>query len=75
VKTYGGSGYDFANSIRQTLDGGYIIVGSTLGDDGYYNYVYVKKLNSNGEVSWHKGYDNFDEQGRSIQETIDGGIL
>ena len=33
-KTYGGSGYDYASSIQQTSDGGYIVAGNTESNDG-----------------------------------------
>ncbi len=33
-KTYGGSRYDEANSIQQTVDGGFVIAGSTSSNDG-----------------------------------------
>ena len=35
-KTYGGSGYDDANSVQQTSDGGYIVTGRTDSSDGFY---------------------------------------
>jgi hypothetical protein len=33
-KSLGGSGYDYAQSIQQTSDGGYIVAGSSLSTDG-----------------------------------------
>src|SRR4030043_40228 len=36
-KTYGGSGYDEAYSIQQTLDVGYIVAGTSTGERGLFN--------------------------------------
>ena len=33
-KTFGGTGLDYARSIRQTSDGGYIVVGESFSNDG-----------------------------------------
>jgi hypothetical protein len=75
-KRYGGSGYDWAYSIRQTIDGGYIVAGRR---DVYVleNYdFWVLKLNSDGTVSWQKRYGGGSEdQAYSIQQTSDGGYI
>ena len=45
-KCLGGSSGDWANSIQQTTDGGYIVAGGTS--------------SNNGDVSgWHKGHDKY----------------
>ena len=49
-KTYGRSGDDFANSIRQTSNGGYIVAGSSDSFGAGGQEVWVLKLNSNGEI-------------------------
>jgi len=75
-KTYGGSGIDFAYSIQQTSDGGYIVAGYTnsfgAGDDD----IWVLKLDSNGEVVWQKTYGGSGvDDAYSIQQTSDGGYI
>ncbi len=75
-KIYGGSGYDQANSIQQTTDGGYIVAGRTqslgVGDDDFW----VLKLDSGGNVQWQKTYGGSRwEEAYSIQETTDGGYV
>jgi beta-propeller uncharacterized protein DUF5122 len=74
-KTYGGSGDDLINSIQQTSDGGFIVVGSTSSFSGS-GGIWVLKLNANGNVIWQKTYGGSDSDGaNSIQETSDGGFI
>jgi hypothetical protein len=73
-KTYGGTDWDFGNSIEQTSDGGYIICGSTYsfgnGDEDYY----LIKTDANGDTLWTKTYGgNQREEGKSAIQTSDGG--
>jgi len=75
-KTYGGSDYDWASSIQQTIDGGYIVVGytETFGAGGA--DAWVMKLNSTGGVVWEKTYgDIASDEAISVQQTIDGGYI
>jgi len=74
--TYGEAENDWALSVQETSDGGYIVAG------GSYSYTlvafdfWVLKLKSLGEVDWHwaYGYD-FHDLARSIQQTEDGGYI
>lgn len=81
-KTLGGSGYDHARSIQQTMDGGYIVAGVTYstdgdvtGNHGTYDY-WIVKLNATGTIQWQKalGGSN-DDDAFSIQQTADGGYI
>jgi len=76
TKTYGGSSEDYARSIQQTSDGGYIVVSDTKSfGAGSFN-IWVLKLDGNGEVSWQKTYGGSSEDyARSIQQTADGGYI
>ena len=51
TKDFGGTGDETAGSIRQTLDGGYVFVGTTeiIGGIGA---AYVVKLDTNGNEEW-----------------------
>jgi hypothetical protein len=49
TRTWGGSGVDFANSVEQTSDGGYIIAGYTAPPTGTGD-VYLIKTDANGSV-------------------------
>ncbi len=76
-KTYGGLGDDFGNCVRQTLDGGYIVVGTTLsfGTGG----IYLIKIDSLGDSLWTKTFTHLtpivEDRGESVQQTNDGGYI
>ncbi len=76
AKTYGGSNDDYAYSIQQTSDGGYIVAGHTW-SFGAGNYdLFVIKLDENGTVSWAKTYGEIsNDWANSIQQTSDGYIV
>jgi hypothetical protein len=80
----GGNSYDYATSIQQTADGGYIISGYTSssangdvsGTNHGKNDCWIVKLNALGDIVWNKllGGSN-DDFARSIQQTTDGGYI
>ena len=81
-KSIGGSAYDNAFSIQQTSDGGYILEGYSVSNDGDVigNHgaadAWVVKISSNGIVQWHKSLGgNNSDYGQSIQQTSDGGYI
>jgi hypothetical protein len=69
-------GGDYAYSIKQTIDGGFIAVGmaqSTFGNDNDY---FIIKLDTDGEISWQKSLGgSFEDQAYSIDQTTDGGYI
>ncbi|MCP4366169.1 MAG: hypothetical protein GY800_12850 [Planctomycetes bacterium] len=76
-KTYGGTGYDSAKSIRQTNDGGYILAGEC---DSFYPYVFddiwLLKLRRDGTIEWQKAYGgSWLEWAGSVVQTGDGGYV
>jgi len=73
---YGGPKIDFAKSIRQTSDGGYIIGGGTRSFDvGVIDY-YILKLDSSGNLQWDKHYGSRQTDiCESIIQTSDGGYI
>jgi hypothetical protein len=77
-KCLGGSGNDFATSVQQTSDGGYIVAGATDSND-YYDYdMWVVKLNSTGGIQWQKcfGSDDWDyDIAFSVSQTSDSGYV
>jgi hypothetical protein len=74
-RTYGGSGQDRAYSVQQTVDGGYIVAGSTLSFAGFVDFWLVK-TDVNGSVEWSEAYgDSSVEVAYSVEQTSDGGYI
>ncbi len=76
TKTFGGSNTDWAGSVQQTTDGGYIIAGGTR-SFGSGNYdVWLIRTDDLGDTLWTKTFGGSDnERGVSIQQTTDGGHI
>lgn len=80
--TFGGSEEDTAQSIIETSDGGYAILGYTNSIDGditdktlIVNDYWLLKLGVNGNVQWSKTYGgSADDKGQRIIQTTDGGF-
>ena len=74
--TYGGSGDDYARSVQQTTDGGYIVAGCTMSFGAGYADFYLIKTNSQGDTLWTRTYGgaNYDHA-YSVQQTSDGGYV
>lgn len=65
-----------AISVRQTSEGGYILVGSTYSLATSEYDVYLVKTDPSGEVEWSKTYGgNRDDRGLSVEQTTDGGYV
>jgi len=75
-KTFGGDYTDYANSIQQTSDGGYIVAGWTNSFGAGELDYWVLKLNSSGDISWQRTYGGVSsEEANSIYQTSDGGYI
>jgi hypothetical protein len=82
TKTIGGTDNDCAYSIDQTIDGGYIVAGSTESTDGdvYGNSgdldYWIVRLNSTGDTLWTKTYGGAgDDIAHSVLQTNDNGFI
>jgi len=76
TKTFGGSSGDWSYDIQQTNDGGYIIVGYTNSFGIGNNDLLLIKTNSQGDSLWLKTFGGInDDEGRSVQQTSDGGYI
>ena len=76
TKTLGGFAWDWATSVQQTTDGGYIITGMTdTSGTGDWD-VCLLKTDVNGETEWVRlfGADNGDNA-MSVSQTSDGGYI
>jgi hypothetical protein len=76
ARTYGGHRDDHANSVQQTTDGGYIIVGwtRTFGAGGM--DIYLIKTDADGDTLWTRTYGGFtNDYGNSVQQTSDSGYV
>jgi hypothetical protein len=75
-KTFGGSDPDGGESVQQTSDGGYIIIGPTYSYGTGDRDVWLIKTDYSGNVSWDKTFGGSDcDSSRSVQQTSDGGYI
>jgi len=74
-KTFGGICDEWGNSVQQTTDGGYIIVGERETYLG--KQTYVIKTDSTGTEEWNKTFGGlgYSESANSICQTKDGGYI
>jgi hypothetical protein len=76
TKTYGGSNSDYANSVKQTSDQGYIIIGQTNSFGAGVFDAWMIKTDSSGDTLWTRtfGGSEFDN-GASVKQTSDEGYI
>jgi hypothetical protein len=76
TRTMGGDSWEVGYSVQQTIDGGYVIVGSTESFGAGYSDVYLIRTDSVGDTLWTRTYGGyFWEVGYSVQQTADGGYV
>lgn len=72
-----GTGFDeFSYEIKQTSDGGFILIGTTFSTVS----AWILKLDAEGDVQWQRSYGGCDANyygayGHSILQTPDGGFI
>lgn len=86
-KSLGGSGDEWAQSIQQTTDGGYIVAGRSRSNDGDVSGnhgstndvdadIWIVKLDNIGNIQWQKSLGGSgDDRASSVQQTTDGGYI
>jgi len=73
---FGGANWDFAYSVQQTSDGGYILAGTTLSYGAGNADFWLVKTDANGDEEFNQpfGGANWD-CAYSVQQTSDGGYI
>lgn len=76
AKVYGGGSYDFAYTVEQTTDGGFVL-GATTDSYGQGNMeAMMIKTDVNGNIQWAKAYGNSGEDRAQVaRQTADGGYI
>jgi len=73
-RTFGGTSEDWANSIIQTEDRGYMVAGWTSSMGAGKTDVWIIKLNKRGDLVWDRAFGGSeDDEAHSIIQTEDGG--
>jgi len=75
-RVFGNEEDNTINSVQQTLDGGYILAGSTILSGEDFTDMYVVKTDSLGEIKWEKVFGGKDtETITEIIQTSDGNYM
>ncbi len=78
-KVFGGANFDEFKSIQRTLDGGYIIAGSTQSyDTTTLIQAWLVKIDANGNEIWNKTFGTgiyYKYSAVSAKQTSDGGYI
>lgn len=83
AKTFGGTGYDFANSAVQLSGGDYVFAGASRSNDGDlsgsrvgYDY-WLTRIGTDGAKQWSVTFGNntYDEHATSVVATADGNVV
>ena len=81
-RSFGGSEWDYAYSVHQTADGGYIVFGNTNSNDGDITFshggmdCWLLKLDAAGNVQWRRTYGGTkNDYGSSVQICSNGGYI
>ena len=73
-KTFGGENDDWAYSVVQTSDGGYVLAGSTMSYGAGGEDFWLVKTDSSGNEEWSKTFGGVNRDwARSVIQTSDGG--
>jgi len=76
TRHFGGSGRDEAWQLKQTSDGGFVIVGFTESGNPADSDIYLIKTDEHGDTLWTRAFDySLDDVGRSVEPLDDGGYV
>ena len=76
-RSFGGKGHNYGDGIRQTDDGGFIIIGSSWIPDESNDYdMWLIKVDKDGDLMWDKKFDGTNSDfGGKIDVTVDGDFV
>jgi hypothetical protein len=75
-RSFGGTCKDWAESVQQTIDGGYILVGTTGSYGGGGFDAWLIKTDASSYMKWNKTFvGSSSDYGFSVQQTPDGGYI
>ncbi|MFX0182116.1 MAG: hypothetical protein ACFE95_03445 [Candidatus Hodarchaeota archaeon] len=75
-QTYGGTGLDWAKTLIQTTDGGYLLAGCTDSFGSGDTDMWLVKIDAIGEIKWNQTYGGPQEDcANALLQTMDGGYL
>ncbi len=75
-RCYGDIAADGAYAVRETMDGGYVVVGYHKSGPGAKNDAWLFKTDENGILQWSKVYGGIEEEeALSVEQVGDGGYI
>jgi len=75
-QTFGGTDNEYGYGVQQTIDGGFVVTGSTMSFGEGNGDIWLINVDENANVLWSQtlGGGSWDE-GRCVQQTTDGGYI
>ena len=75
-RIFGNTPDDVGYGVKQTPDGGYVIVGNTTDANTGHSVLYLVKTDSQGDMLWERFYKGIQQaKGKSVALTTGGGCI